>query len=50
MERKLYITIKFDSEDFEEVEKAFNTAVDGLFNSLDNHIDIGYEVLDIEEK
>lgn len=50
MERKLYITIDFDTDDFEQAEKAFDIALDGLFNTLDNHIDIGYEILDMETK
>jgi hypothetical protein len=50
MERKLYITLDFDSDDFELVESSFAQALDGLFNALDNRIDIGYEVLDMETK
>ena len=50
MERKLILTIDFDTEDFELAESSFDKALDGLFNSLDNHIDIGYEIVDMETK
>ena len=54
IERKVYITVKIDTEGAGAGDAAFTSAVDAFFDSLDSSEESGdiktYSIVDLEEK
>lgn len=54
IERKVYITVGIDTEDFDDVEEAFDYAIDAFFGSLELSVEDGkiggYVIQGVEKK